>query len=72
VNAAALAIVSALEALEAGDVDLCAAILLGALEDGPSERHVRCPYCPSTFAWPGERDAHVFRTHPDVDEQVAA
>ncbi|MDQ5821691.1 MAG: hypothetical protein M3540_09635 [Actinomycetota bacterium] len=62
---AALAIVAALEALEAGDVPLCEAILLGALDDGPTERPISCPYCPATFAWPGLRDTHVVQAHPD-------
>jgi hypothetical protein len=70
---AGLAIVAALEALEAGDVDLCAAILLGASEDGPSERPIACPYCQARFEFPGLRDSHLVRAHPDVDDaQVAA
>jgi len=68
----AAAIVAALEALEAGDVRLCEAILLGAVEDGPGARPIFCLYCPATFEWPGLRDTHVLQAHPDADAQVAA
>jgi hypothetical protein len=60
---AALAITAALEAIEAGDVDLCTSILLGAGEDGPSDRRALCAACGQSFQWPGERDAHIARVH---------
>jgi hypothetical protein len=59
-----LAIVAALEALEVGDTDLAVAILLGALEDGPTQApECSCPVCGSTFGWPGERDHHLQFAH---------
>jgi hypothetical protein len=48
-----VAIVAAVEALEAGDVDYAVAILLGALEDGPAERRHICRECGTGFEWPG-------------------
>ena len=57
-----LAIVAALEALDAGDVDYCAAILQGALEDAHSERCYPCPVCGDRFEWPGLLTAHRDRT----------
>jgi hypothetical protein len=51
-------IVAALEALEAGDVDLCTAILLGALEDGQPPAGVHCRRCGFRADWPGLLDAH--------------
>jgi hypothetical protein len=30
---------------------------------------VVCPYCRTRFEFPGQRDAHVIRAHPDVDEE---
>lgn len=67
----ALAITAALEALEAGDVRHAEAVLLGALEDGPTERGCRCPECGLRFRWPGERDEHRGRVH-GWPEDVAA
>lgn len=61
-SAPLLPIVAALEALEAGDVDLAAAILLGAVEsDGgpihdPYGRRKRCS-C-GLVGWPGEVEHH--------------
>ena len=55
------AIVTALEALEDGDQALAVAILLGALEDGPTERSHRCE-CGAAFEWPGLLDAHRHRS----------
>lgn len=55
---ARLAIVAALEALEAGDVDLCTAILLGAVEgDQPRVLRFWCE-CGQRFQWPGELQDH--------------
>jgi hypothetical protein len=58
-----LAVVAALEALEAGDVALAEAILLAAREDGPSRPHRVCPECGLRFDWPGQREAHVLNVH---------
>lgn len=58
-----LAIVAALEALEVGDQALAVAVLLGALEDGPSERPYRCRVCGLSLAWPGLRDDHERFAH---------
>jgi len=67
-----LAIVAALEALEAGDVRSCEAILHGALEDGPTVRKHRCS-CGSSYEWPGLLDAHRQRTgHERLVERLAA
>jgi hypothetical protein len=73
------AIEAALDALEAGDLALLEAILLGALEDewstwapGPSSTNtsrpvVTCRQCNQTFAWPGLRDHHEQFAHPLED-----
>jgi hypothetical protein len=53
-----LAIVVALEALEAGDQELAVAVLLGALEDGHRKLRARCG-CGAAFEWPGLRDEHI-------------
>ena len=58
-----LAIVAALEALEVGDQDYAVSILLGALEDGPTEQPYACPTCELTFRWPGELDHHQRFSH---------
>lgn len=59
-----LAIVHALDALEAGDTRLAVEVLLGALEesDRPAKRH-SCPRCGVPFAWPGQVDAHLRVVH---------
>jgi predicted ABC-type transport system involved in lysophospholipase L1 biosynthesis ATPase subunit len=62
-----LAIVAALEAIEAGDIALAVEILLSALEDGARELRSRCPVCGQAFEWPGLRDAHVLAAHPFED-----
>lgn len=66
-----LVVVAALEALDAGDFRLCEQILLGAREDGPTERGCVCPACGLAFRWPGERDAHVERVHGFAEEEAA-
>ena len=72
----ALTIVAALEALEVGDVNLCAAILLGALEDVERPVGVRCKTCGQRFDWPGLRDAHncavlaQWEPRPDPAEEI--
>ena len=66
-----LAIVAALEALEAGDVRYAEAVLLGALEDGPGERGCKCPECGLGFEWPGQLHEHVGRVHGHPDEAAA-
>jgi hypothetical protein len=53
-----LAVVAALEALEVGDIDYCAAILLGALEDVERPVGVRCKTCGHRADWPGLLDTH--------------
>lgn len=58
-----LAVVSALEALEAGDQNLACEILLSALEDGPRERRYVCPDCGVLYEWPGLRQAHQLAAH---------
>jgi hypothetical protein len=65
-----LAIVHALEALEAGDTRLAVAVLLGALEesDQTAKRHA-CPRCGVPFAWPGKVADHLRVVH---DWAVAA
>lgn len=59
-----LAIVAAVEALEAGDTRLAVEVLLDALEesDRPAKRHA-CPRCGVPFAWPGQVDAHLRVVH---------
>jgi hypothetical protein len=57
------AIVAALEALEAGDVELCEAILLDAREDGLSRREHVCPECGLHFDYPGQRAGHLLNVH---------
>ena len=61
-----LAIVAALEALEVGDQGLAVAVLLGALEDGQTERRYRCE-CGASFEWPGLLDAHLLAAH-EIEE----
>jgi len=58
-----LAIVAALEALEAGDQAYAVEILLGALEDGPSDRPYVCEACGLGFQWPGQLDHHQRFSH---------
>jgi hypothetical protein len=67
----ALAVSATLEALEAGDVRYAQAVLLGALEDGPTERGCKCPDCGLGFEWPGQRDEHIERVHGFSDEGAA-
>jgi hypothetical protein len=55
-SAVQLAVV-VLEVLENGDQAGAVEILLGALEDGPSERPYACE-CGATFEWPGLLDHH--------------
>lgn len=31
---------------------------------------VKCPVCSATFDWPGIRDDHLFRVHPDEPLEV--
>ena len=57
------AIIRALDALEAGDQNEAVAILLGALEDGPTERPCVCPECGLGFEWPGLLDHHQRFSH---------
>jgi hypothetical protein len=79
VNVDRLAIVAALEALEAGDLRLLEGILLGALEDDVHESWApgsnatststrsrascECSTCGQTFEWPGLRDKHEQLAH---------
>lgn len=56
-------VTAALEAIEAGDIDLAAAILVDLLEeDAPDFMPHRCD-CGARFRWPGELDAHRFNAH---------
>ncbi len=63
-----LEIIAALDALEAGDIRLAVAILLGALEDGaavdPEGRRRRCQLCGAGPMWPGELEHHRLVAHP--------
>lgn len=64
-----LAIVTALEALEAGDQDLAVAILLGALEDGPrAPGPYACPDCQVDYEFPGLLEWHriLFHSLPEA------
>ena len=67
-------IVRAREALEDGDVALCAAILFDLEEDlaaaetcarpcASSIGDIRCPDCSATFRWPGELAHHRDNVH---------
>jgi predicted ABC-type transport system involved in lysophospholipase L1 biosynthesis ATPase subunit len=67
-DAALLPVVAALEALEAGDVRLATAILLGAVEAGETVARCRC-WCGAVFEWPGLLDHHVRFAHPDLPEE---
>jgi hypothetical protein len=58
-----LAIVAALDALEAGDPRLAEEILLATREDGDTERRFWCLACGTAFRWPGLRDAHLLNRH---------
>lgn len=71
-DSAALPLVAALESLEAGDVDLAVAILLGALEDGPRRLRVSCPNCGRGFEWPGQLDEHLRFDCPATLAELAA
>jgi hypothetical protein len=58
------AIVAAVESLELGDVDETAAILVCALEGGPSRPPVLlCPFCSLDCHWPGRLEEHSFNVH---------
>lgn len=65
-----IAVVAALEALEAGDEPLAVAILSGTLEDGPvcdpHQARRRCPTCKRGPLWPGEIDHHLYVMHPEL------
>jgi cellobiose-specific phosphotransferase system component IIA len=67
VGSAASATVAALEALSAGDIEEAAAILEGALEDGPRGRRYRCPLCPADYEFPGLREKHLLVVHGGTD-----
>jgi hypothetical protein len=58
-----IALVAALEALELGDVAGAEAILLGAREDGLTERPHHCEFCPASYEWPGELERHLVLMH---------
>lgn len=54
---------AALEAIEAGDVRLCEAILVDLLEeDVPAIKSHRCD-CGARFTWPGQLEHHRFVAH---------
>jgi hypothetical protein len=57
-----LAIVAALEALGSGETAYATEILLGTLEDGPTERRYACE-CGMDFEWPGLLDHHRRFSH---------
>jgi hypothetical protein len=59
-----IALLAALEALEANDVGEATKVLLGAveeLEERPPRRRLGkvCPHCGSAFEWPGQLDHHL-------------
>jgi hypothetical protein len=57
------AVVLALDALEDGDQDEAALVLLGAFEDDPGGLGPPpCPIC-GARAWPGDPSRHVFSKH---------
>lgn len=58
-----LAVVSVLEACEAGDYGHGVEILLGALEDVDRPPGVRCEICGARFQWPGLLDHHQRFAH---------
>ncbi len=58
-----LAIVAALDELEAGNVEGATRILSAALEDGPSHGRCCCRVCGLDLAWPGRREEHERRVH---------
>jgi len=64
-----LALIAALEALEAGDTRLAVDVLLGAVEeiDNRPARNSKRPACPScrlAFEWPGQVEDHLRLVHP--------
>ena len=70
------AIVTALDALEAGDGRYAVAVLLDAFEAGPvvdlTGRRRRCPDCGYGPAWPGELDDHARVMHTPTGWTEAA
>lgn len=64
---------SALEAIEAGDVDGASGILLALVDDGgPAEPpHLPCPECGLNCRWPGRLEQHLLIVH-NVDVSEAA
>jgi hypothetical protein len=67
-----LAIIAALDALEAGDQDLVVEILLDALEEdgaaAPGAQTYSCPECRVDYEWPGllERHRILFHSLPEA------
>jgi hypothetical protein len=58
------------EAIEDGEQDLALG-LLDALDVAPKAKDVRCPHCPQTFSWPGQRDLHVGLHHGFGEAEAA-
>lgn len=54
-----IAVLTALEAFEAGDQELGVVILLDTLEQGRARVRARCPGCGAGFEWQGLCDAHI-------------
>jgi len=57
------ALVSALEAHDAGDQAYAVEVMLSALEDGTAARRFACPKCPNTYEWPGLLAKHRLLIH---------
>jgi hypothetical protein len=60
--------VAVVEAIDNGDLDVArdlAGDLAADLAHYGGRPVAACPYCPAVYRWPGERDAHVERAHPD-------
>lgn len=67
-RACRIAIVQALEAIEAGDYRLAVDLLLNALEEPSGEPPV-CATC-GVRAWPGDLRRHVWSLHRAAEEAL--
>jgi hypothetical protein len=56
------AILTAVEAIEDGDLDYALAVLRSALEGQPGARRHTCR-CGAAFEWPGELERHQIVAH---------
>lgn len=60
------AVITALEGIDAGDVDYAVAVLRSALVE-PARRPQLCQSCGTTFRWPGELEHHLQHVHGIVE-----